>query len=254
MERGAVYVELRARMEQFERDLDDAINRTKQKTDTASKAFSSSLTGVGQTMTKTLTPAAVAFGAFALQAFRQADAGLDTLRVKSGLTGDALADLQDSFKDVAGSVTSSLSEIGTVMGELQQRTGLTGDALEELTIQVLNLNEIGNQGSVETITRVFGDWSIATDDQTDALDALFRASQATGPSVDALGQLIVRYGAPLRQMGFGFEQSAALLGKFEKEGVNTELVMGSLRIALGKLARAGVEDVPAAFREMVTEI
>ena len=54
-------------------------------------------------------------------------------------------------------------------------------------------------------------------------------------------------------MGFWFEESAALLGKWEKEGVNTELVAGSMRIALGKLAKAGKEPGPA-FRETIAAI
>jgi phage-related minor tail protein len=84
---------------------------------------------------------------------------------------------------------------------------------------------------------VFGDWSVATEDQATTLDAMFRASQATGIGIDQLGSSVVQFGAPLRQVGFSFEQSIGLLGKFEKEGVNSELVMGSLRIALGKMAK-----------------
>jgi phage-related minor tail protein len=54
-------------------------------------------------------------------------------------------------------------------------------------------------------------------------------------------------------MGFSFDQATVLMGKFEKEGVNTELVMGSLRMALGKLARDG-EPVVETFQRTVDEI
>lgn len=213
----------------------------------------SSLAGVGRTLTHTLTPAAIGVGAVFASAFSEFDKGADTIRAQTGATGDALDDLVDSMKDVGGKVTQPLSEVGQVMGELHQRTGLTGDALETMTKQLLDLQRVGNDASAETITRVFGDWGIAAEDSSDALDKLFRASQATGPSVDRLGQLIVQYGAPLRQLGFGFEESAAMLGKFEKEGVNTELVMGSMRVALGKLARSG-EDAESTFQRVVGEI
>ena len=43
----------------------------------------------------------------------------------------------------------------------------------------------------------------------------------------------------MRLMGFSFQDTAALLAKWEKEGVNAELVMGSLRIAAGKFAKDG---------------
>lgn len=55
-------------------------------------------------------------------------------------------------------------------------------------------------------------------------------------------------------MGFSLEESAAMLGKWEKEGVNTELVIGSLRIAAGKFAkdniplRQGLLDTMAAIK------
>jgi len=68
---------------------------------------------------------------------------------------------------------------------------------------------------------------------------LFSVAQSTGIEFASLSNQLVNYGAPLRQIGFDFEQSALLIGKFEKEGVNAELVLGSLRQALGKMAREG---------------
>ena len=55
--------------------------------------------------------------------------------------------------------------------------------------------------------------------------------------------LIVQFGAPLRQMGFSMEAAAGLMGKFEAEGVNTETVMSTLRIAIGKMAAQGLTTV-----------
>jgi phage-related minor tail protein len=43
----------------------------------------------------------------------------------------------------------------------------------------------------------------------------------------------------MRLMGFTIDESIALFAKWEKEGVNAELVMGSLRIAAGKFAKEG---------------
>ncbi|MEA1961284.1 MAG: phage tail tape measure protein [Bacillota bacterium] len=55
-------------------------------------------------------------------------------------------------------------------------------------------------------------------------------------------------------MGFDIESSAAMLGKFEKEGVNTELVLGGLRIALGKMAKEGIKDTGEALTEVSKRI
>jgi len=45
-----------------------------------------------------------------------------------------------------------------------------------------------------------------------------------------------------------------MLGKFEKEGVNTELVLGGLRIALAKMAKEGITDTKAALEEVTHRI
>jgi phage-related minor tail protein len=133
---------------------------------------------------------------------------------------------------------------------------LTGDDLEATAAQMLEMTRLtgGDLASnITEVSRVFGDWGVATDDQGARMDQLFRASQATGIGVDDLSSQLVKFGAPLRQLGFGFEESAALISAFEKEGVNGELVMGSMRIALGKLARAG-EPAEETFRRVTDQI
>lgn len=207
--------------------------------------------------------AAVAVGAVlgvaaaAYKAGEAFDEAYDTIRIGTGATGQALAGLQDDFRAVVAKVPADFGAAGTAIADLNTRLGLTGPPLQALTTQVLNLARItGSQVPelVATTTRVFGDWSVATDQQSGALDYLFKTSQSTGIGISRLGQLMVQYGAPLRQMGFGFEQSAAMLGKFEKEGVNTELVLGSLRIALVQMAQQGVSDPAAALQTIIERI
>lgn len=184
------------------------------------------------------------------------DAVSDTIRTQTGATGAALDGLVDVAKTVGSEVPSNFADVGTAVAGLNQRLGVTGPHLEGLSMQVLDLSRLTGtdlQQNIEGVTRVFGDWGIQTADQSTAMDKMFTASQATGVSITTLQENLVKFGAPLRQLGFSFEQSAALLGKFEKEGVNTELVMGSMRIALGKLAKQGKEPV-AAFREMTERI
>lgn len=203
--------------------------------------------------------AVLAIGAAALKVGADFDSAYDTIRIGTGATGDALKGLQGDFKAVFGSIPTDMGTASTAVAELNTRLGLTGKPLQELSKQVIELSRITGTDlgtNIESVTRAFGDWSIDTDTQSDALDKLFQISQATGPSVDRLSQLIVQFGAPMRQFGFDMVESAALLAKFEKEGVNTELVMGSLRIAGAKFAkeniplRQGLEDVISKIQEM----
>jgi len=197
---------------------------------------------------------AILGGAFAaFQIGSQFDDAFDTIRTQTGETGAVLEGLKDDFRAVVGTVPTDFATAGDAIAGLNQRLGLTGKPLQDISAQLLNLSRITETDlatNIETSTRLMGDWGVAQKDIPGALDRIFRASQATGPSVDRLGQMMVQFGAPMRQLGFDFNTTAALLGKFEKEGVNTEVVMGSMRIALGKMAKDGEAPVATLQRVM----
>ena len=149
---------------------------------------------------------------------------------------------------------TSIEDFAFAIGELNTRTGLTGPALEELVLQTLRLSKLADEDIttlIPTVTRLFGDWGIATEDQSATLDKLFAASQLTGIGIGRLSDLVTQFGAPLRQLGFGFEETLALFASFEKEGVNTEQVLAGLRAGLARTAQAGEE--PAETLARVTE-
>lgn len=183
------------------------------------------------------TAAAIAMG-------KDSSAAFATIANKTGETGEALAGMEESLRHVSAGSAASMGDIASAMGSLAARTDLTGSSLEAMTKQQLALAKVTgtdvNQNIVAT-TRLFGDWGVATEQQAGKLDMMFRASQQSGVGVDRLSQLVVQFGAPMRNFGFSLEESAAMLGQFERQGVNTELVMGSLRIASGKFANAGID-------------
>lgn len=219
--------------------------------------FGRDMTAAGQTLTKSITVPIVGMTVALGKMGLDFDDAFDKIRTGTGAAGDALAGLQDNFKNVMNQVPNSMDEVSTAIADLNTRTGLTGSALEDLAVQFLNLSKITGEDlstTIATSTRLFGDWSVATEDTGATMDYLFKVSQSTGIGITALSDNLVKFGAPLRQMGFDFETSAALMGKFEKEGVNMELVLGGLRIALGKMARAGITDTKAALIEVTQRI
>ena len=190
--------------------------------------------------------AATALGAMGAAAFGVAQSFEDaqhTLIAATGASGAALDGMSASVVALHGSVAGldrSMADIAAVMGEVNTRTGATGPALDTFTAQILKMTRItGDDGvaAVAGITRVMGDWSVPLEDSSLLMDKLFGAGQTFGIGLDSLAGKLVQFGAPLRQMGFGLDESIAMLGKWEKEGVNTELVIGSLRIAAGKFAK-----------------
>lgn len=206
------------------------------------KNVSVPLAGLATTLIKTSTD------------FEEAE---DKIRADTGKTGAALESMMNDLKTVYSAVPSSLDDTTTAIAGLNQRLGLTGMPLQAVSTQILNLVRItGTDLSTEIASsaRMFQDAGIKQKDYASALDYVYRVTQKTGVGMDTLQQQMVLYGAPLREMGFNWQQSAAMLGQFEQAGVNTELVMGSMRIALGKMAKGGITDPTKALSTMVSEI
>lgn len=213
--------------------------------------------GFSSTLAKVAGPAAVAGVGVALFKLGSSfDEEFDKIRVGTGATGDVLKGLEGSFKTVLSGTAASFGDTGTAIADINTRLGLTGKPLETLSQQILNLSHITKTDlgtNVDNITRVFGDWQIATDKQSGSVDELFRAAQASGIGLDDLSSSVVQFGAPLRNLGFGFDESLALLAQFNKTGVNTDTVIAGLKKGVGTLAKAG-EDVPSTFKRIVGEI
>ena len=207
---------------------------------TAMGGFSLSATAIG-------AAAGAAIGGMGVAAMKMGDqykTATDTIRTATGATGQTLAGLTDSFRNVAGTVKEDIGTTATVMSDLNTRLGLTGPALEGLTKYMIEFARVTGTDAatdVQLVTRLFGDWSVATEDQQVTLDKLMRASQATGVSVDDLSLSVVQFGAPLRALGFDLDTSMALLGKWGKEGVNTETVLAGMRMAVANFAKQGID-------------
>lgn len=200
--------------------------------------------------------AAIALGAAAFELGEAFDDALDTITIKSGAMGDTLDQLNEDFKNVVSSVPSSFQDAADAIALLHARTGETGEALQALAEQVLNLSRLTKTDvgeNVREVTRFFGDWSVATEDQGEALDKLFRAAQMSGQSVSSLAGNVVQFGAPMRQLGIDMDTAISLFAKWEKEGVNVETVAATMRQALAKMAEAGL-DPKETFDKLINTI
>ncbi len=121
------------------------------------------------------------------------------------------------------------------IAELNTRLGITGRPLRERSKQFLELSRITGSDlpeDIKTVTRAFGDWEVAQKQQGKTLDFFFRASQESGASVSDLAAEVVKFGAPLRQIGFSLQEATAMFAEFEKAGVNTSTMMPGLKMAM----------------------
>lgn len=200
---------------------------------------------------------ALGFGALsagAIAAGEKFETAFVQIQRSTGATGDKLKGLQNSFVSVYKQTAASSEQVANVLGLLSTRTQATGKDLENLTLKTIQLSKTQREDVaqiVPLVTRAFGDWSIAANQQGRAMDFLRVTSQQTGTQVSRLAEQVVYAGAPLRQLGYNFDQAASLIGKFEKEGVNTELVLGGMKAALQKFAAEGITDTAGAWQKFV---
>lgn len=180
------------------------------------------------------------------------DESYDKIRVGTGKTGKQLKGLEGDFKAVLKSVPADFDSAAEAITGLNQRLEITGKPLRALSKQLTELSRITETDvgeNVQSVTRLFGDWSVKTEDQSKTLDGLFRLTQKTGSTVGELSDSMVQFGAPLRNLGFGMDSAAAMFANFEESGVNMTTVMSGLRLSVGNLAEKNPE-LAKTFRDL----
>lgn len=240
----------------FGADLSE-LERAWKRIDRSMNKLSAQFKKVGSTMTKTFTVPLVAMGAAATKAALDIDDAMDAIASGTGATGRALKSLQDDWKKLAGSVTQGFDVSAKVLADYNTRLGLTGKSLTDISQKALDAARLLGEDVSNVVSqsaKAMRDWAVPAEEMGKFMDVLFKASQSTGIGMGTLSTQLYKYGAALRGMGFDLESSIALLAQFEQQGVNTERIMGSLSMGLGRMAREGITDAGEAFRLLVEEI
>ena len=199
----------------------------------------------------------VAIGVALFGLGKEFDTAYKSIQKQTGATGKEFEALQSSFKNVAKQTGASFDDIASAVGTVSQRTGATGKDLEALSLSMLRMSSITGKdlGSVlESTTKLFNNFQIPVEQMPAAMDKLYLASAKTGVGVDQLSASAQQFGPTLRQLGFGFDESVAMLASFDKAGVNTSKVMGGMTIGVANLAAKGEKDIPGAFAKAVDAI
>lgn len=170
------------------------------------------------------------------------DNAYDRIRVDTGKTGAELANLEQSFRNVAGNVPATFDEVSAAVAGVSKATGAQGKDLETLATQYLDLARITGTdvtAGLQAGTDALKAWGVPADKMSAGLDNIFRASQLGGGSVEKITGQLQQFAPALRNAGFDLSQSTALLGNLNKVGAPTEKIMGALTVGAGKLAKEG---------------
>ncbi|HEL1692916.1 TPA: phage tail tape measure protein [Streptococcus suis] len=201
-------------------------------------------------------------GKMTVDAWSEIDEALDTVTTKTGLTGDALAELQEISKDIATGMPTSFQNAGDAVGELNTQFGLAGEKLKsasELLIKYAEINGTDISGSALSAKQAIEAYGLSAEDLGLVLDNVTKVSQNTGQSVDTIVQKAIDGAPQIKGLGLSFEEGAALIGKFEKSGVDSSAALSSLSKAAvnyakdGKTLTDGLNETVSAIQNATSE-
>ncbi len=230
------------------------------------------LEGYGETIGKVFDPAmkgllavgatakvaATGVGIAAFSVAQELEEAMAIVAKKTGESGEALKGYEEIVRKLfRENPVEGYGQVAEALAAVRVASGATGADLEKLTQHYLSLADVTGSDLSSSIllgSRLFGDWSISTEHQTEALDALFVASRSTGTSIEGLAEKAVTYGTKFRLLGFSLEETLGLLGKWEKEGVSTEKALSGLGQAITNMTKGGVRDLGQGWRDLTESI
>lgn len=200
--------------------------------------------------------AAVAVGTASVAAFNELDAGYDTIVTKTGATGEALDGLQESMRNVFGSLPIDAETAGIAVGEVNTRFGATGEELENLSRQFIQFSEINGtdlNSSIDSVDALMTKFGVDSSQTGEVLGLLTKAGQDTGISMDTLENALNTNGATLKEMGLDLTGSVNLLAQFEANGVDATTALAGLKKAQQN-ATANGQSLGDALGETIQKI
>lgn len=213
------------------------------------------LTNAGKKMS-VVSAGIVGAGAASVAAFNAVDEGADNALKATGATGEAAAELEESYKKVSQSIVGDFGVIGSTLGEVNTRFGFTGEKAETATTKFMKFSEVTGMDATEAVkavSRAIESAGMDTSEYGTLLDSLTAAGQATGISVDTLATSLTDNGATMREMGYDTNTTIAMLAQFEKAGVDSNAVVRGMRTAMSSWAKDGL-DAKTEFANLVQGI
>ena len=182
------------------------------------------------------------------------DATFDSITVRTGATGDVLAQIQQSVENVAGQIPESLGSIGDIGAQVYQQFRVTGGALEELTKDLGNLKHMGVDVNIHALGQVMNEFKISAQDVAPALEQVLNASQRMNVPVDELLNTMQGGSAALQQFGFSLGETLGLLSSFEDAGLPPERALNAMTKAAETLSKAGLSPTKESLQAVFGEI
>lgn len=184
----------------------------------------------------------------------QFEEAANNIQIGTGATGVALDSMVESTKRIMDEVPISAAQASQLIADLNTRMGLTGKTAEDLALKIAKMDKMfGSSTDVRKLTGALNAFGISGEDASDVMDTLFAISQNTGVSVNELTSIVQTNSGALMQLGFSFEQSAAMAGALDKAGIDASSAISAMGRGLVNLAKNG-EAPSAALQRLIGDI
>jgi phage-related minor tail protein len=160
------------------------------------------------------------------------DDAMDTIRIKTGLSGTELDGLSKKLDSLAPHIATPIADLSTVMSDVQRHLHVTGVEFDNITRTIADFNRMtGEALNVQVLGKVFRQFNVQGADQVGVMDSLFRAWQKTGIPVNDLLATLDKYHATIGEMNLDLGTATGLLALFEQSGVDADVALKGLKAA-----------------------
>jgi phage-related minor tail protein len=231
--------------------------------DADTKKAEKNVKGMGTKFKSAMKGVAMAAGGLTLAAGAAAKLGQEyqeatnIIAAGTGASGEQLEGLEQSFKDVWGTVPQDAAEVATGIADVNTELGLEGELLKEATTQFLTASRVMGEDLsplIKSISDALVGFGEDSENAGYTIDALMAASQAAGVPMTKLANTVVKFGPQLQAMGLDMFDSIALVTNMEAAGLSASKMMPGLNTAIKKLTDEGVTDIAGGLKEMIRDI
>jgi phage-related minor tail protein len=222
-----------------------------------------SVKGMGTKFRSAMKGVAMAAGGLTLAAGAAAKLGQEyqeatnIIAAGTGASGEQLEGLEQSFRDVWGTVPQDAATVAAAIADVNTEMGLEDEALEDVTKAFLDVSRAMSEEASPMIKAV-ADAMIAMGEPAENtekfLDQLTTASQAVGVPMTELADTVVKFGPQLNELGLPLTDATALIANMEAKGLDVGKMMPGLNTAIQKLAKEGVTDITVGLQDAIAEI
>ncbi len=202
------------------------------------KNLGDKISGVGTTLTKSVTTPIVGLGTVAVKTAADFDTAMSQVAAVSGATGKDLDALRDKAREMGSKTKFSASEAAEAMNYMAMAGWKTSDMLSGIE-GIMNLAAASGEDLASTsdiVTDALTAFGLTAADSGHFADILAAASSNANTNVSMMGETF-KYCAPIAgALGFSAEDTAEAIGLMGNAGIKSTQAGTALRTIMSNLS------------------